>query len=124
MPRIIGSINDFLLGVDNPAPVIERMADPATKIVSLTITEGGYNFNPSTGEFDFENPDIQHELKYPDSPKTVYGFLTASLKKRRDAGLPAFTVMSCDNIQHNGDVARNMLLVICQATRCSIGQMD
>ena len=110
VPRIIGSIQDFLLRVDNPVPVIERMADPATKIVSLTITEGGYNFNPSTGEFNFENPDIQHELKYPNSPKTVYGFLTASLKKRRDAGLPAFTVMSCDNIQHNGDVVRNMLL--------------
>lgn len=109
-PQIIGSINDFLLGVDNPMAVIDRMAHPDTKIVSLTITEGGYNFNPSTGEFDFENPDIRHELKHPDQPKTIYGFLTAALKKRRDAGLAAFTVMSCDNIQHNGDVARNMLL--------------
>lgn len=108
--QIIGSLIDFLLGVDNPGPVIERMADPSTKIVSLTITEGGYNFNPSTGEFDFENPDIRHELNHADSPKTIYGFLTASLKKRRDADLPAFTIMSCDNIQHNGDVARDMLL--------------
>lgn len=108
--QIIGSLIDFLLGTDDPGPVIERMADPSTKIVSLTITEGGYNFNPSTGEFDFENPDIQHELNHPDSPKTIYGFLTASLKKRRDADLPAFTIMSCDNIQHNGDVARDMLL--------------
>ncbi|MGB5818875.1 MAG: mannitol dehydrogenase family protein [Saonia sp.] len=109
-PRIIGSISDFMLGVDNPAPVIERLAAPSTKIVSLTITEGGYNFNPSTGEFDFENPDIKNELKHPNSPKTVYGFLTAALKMRRDAGLSAFTIMSCDNIQHNGDVVRNMLL--------------
>ena len=108
--KIIGSINDILLAVDNPVFVIDRMADPATKIISLTITEGGYNFNPSTGEFDFENPDIQHEIKYPNSPKTVYGYLTASLKKRRDAGLPAYTIMSCDNIQHNGDVTRDMLL--------------
>ncbi|WP_339705436.1 mannitol dehydrogenase family protein [uncultured Kriegella sp.] len=108
--QIIGSILDFLLGHDTPGPVIERMADPATKIVSLTITEGGYNFNPSTGEFDFENPDIRHELSNPNSPKTVYGFLTAALKKRRDEGLPAFTVMSCDNIQHNGDMTREMLL--------------
>ncbi len=108
--KIIGSLVDFLLGVDDPVAVIERMARPETKIVSLTITEGGYNFTASTGEFDFENPDIQHELKHPDDPKTVYGFLTASLKKRREAGLPAFTVMSCDNIQHNGDVAHDMLL--------------
>lgn len=109
-PKVIGSIIDFELGVDNPTSVLERMADASTKIVSLTITEGGYNFNPSTGEFDFGNPDIQHELKHPDSPRSVYGFLTASLKKRRDAGLLAFSVMSCDNIQHNGDVARNMVL--------------
>ncbi|MGB7393260.1 MAG: mannitol dehydrogenase family protein, partial [Pricia sp.] len=108
--RIIGSIIDFELGVDNPTSVVERMADPTTKIVSLTITEGGYNFNPATGEFDFGNPDIQYELEHPNDPRTVYGFLTASLKKRRDAGLPAFSVMSCDNIQHNGDVARNMVL--------------
>ncbi|PWL38401.1 mannitol dehydrogenase [Flagellimonas aquimarina] len=113
-PRIIGSIIDFELGVDNPVPVIERLADPSTKIVSLTITEGGYNFNPSTGEFDFENPDIQHDLKHSDSPKTIYGFLTGALKKRREMALPGFTVMSCDNIQHNGDVARNMLLSFAQ----------
>ncbi len=108
--RIIGSITDFLLEVDNPAAVIERMAHPSTQIVSLTITEGGYNFNPATGAFNFDNPDVQHELSYPDDPKTVYGFLTAALKKRRDASLPAFTIMSCDNIQHNGDVARDMVL--------------
>ena len=108
--QVIGSVLDFLLGADHPNKVIERMAHPDTKIVSLTITEGGYNFNSATGGFDFENRNIQHELEHPNDPKTVYGFLTASLKKRRDAGLPAYTIMSCDNIQHNGDVAREMLL--------------
>ncbi len=108
--QIIGSIIDFKLGYEDPEPVIARMSHPDTKIISLTITEGGYNFNPATGEFDFENLDVQHELKNPNSPKTIYGFLTAALKRRRDTGLPAFTIMSCDNIQHNGDVAREMLL--------------
>lgn len=108
--QIIGSIIDFKLGYNNPNAVIKQMAHPDTKIVSLTITEGGYNFNPVTGEFNFENPDIQHELKHPDEPKTVYGFLTAALRTRRQAKLPPFTIMSCDNIEHNGDVARNMLL--------------
>ncbi|MCM4154253.1 mannitol dehydrogenase family protein [Arenibacter sp. N53] len=121
-PTVIGSISDFLLGVDNPMLVIERMADPATKIVSLTITEGGYNFNPSTGEFDFDNPDIQHELKYPHSPKTVYGYLTAALKKRQEAKLPAFTIMSCDNIQHNGDVAREMLLSFAKQQNAALAE--
>ncbi|MBT8298524.1 MAG: mannitol dehydrogenase family protein, partial [Maribacter sp.] len=109
-PQVLGSIIDFELGVDNPGPVLERMAHPDTKIVSLTITEGGYNFNPATGEFDFENTDIQHELKHPDEPRTVYGFLMESLRRRRDAKLPPFTIMSCDNIEHNGDVARKMML--------------
>ncbi|MFT6807862.1 MAG: mannitol 2-dehydrogenase [Saprospiraceae bacterium] len=108
--QVIGSIVDFLLGADHPNKVIERMAHSNTKIVSLTITEGGYNFNAATGGFDFDNRDIQHECEHPNEPKTVYGFLTASLKKRRDAGLSAYTIMSCDNIQHNGDLAREMLL--------------
>ena len=109
-PQIIGSIIDFELGFDEPELLLERMSHPKTKIVSLTITEGGYNFNPATGEFDFDNPDIQHELRQHDSPKTIYGFLAASLRKRRNEGLPAFTIMSCDNIEHNGDITRKMLL--------------
>ena len=121
-PQIIGSIIDFKLGVDKTEAVLDIMASPDTKIVSLTITEGGYNFNPTTGEFDFDNPDIQHELKHPDSPKTVYGYLTAALKKRRDAGLSAFTVMSCDNIQHNGDVARKMLLTFARSQDMALAE--
>jgi len=108
--EVIGSIHEFLLAVDSPESVVNKMSDPDVKIVSLTITEGGYNFNPNTGEFDFENPDVQHELAYPNEPKTVYGYLIAALKKRKSNGLPPFTILSCDNIQHNGDVARSMVL--------------
>ncbi|MDQ8195615.1 mannitol dehydrogenase family protein [Coraliomargarita sp. SDUM461004] len=108
--RIIGSIIDFMLGCDDPLPVIDRMAQASTKIVSLTITEGGYNFNPATGEFDFKNPGVKHDLANPNHPQTAFGFLTAALKQRRAAGLPAFTIQSCDNIQHNGDMARKVLL--------------
>ena len=108
--EVIGSLNNFLLAVDTPNLVIEKMAHPDTKIVSLTITEGGYNFNSTTGLFNFENPDVQHELQYPNEPKTVYGFITAALRKRQANGLPPFTVLSCDNIQHNGDMARKMFL--------------
>jgi mannitol 2-dehydrogenase len=114
-PEVIGSIIDFEMGTSNPESVIARMANADTRIVSLTITEGGYNFNPTTGDFNFDNPDIQHELQNPKDPRTVYGFLTASLKRRRDAGLSAFTVLSCDNIEHNGDMARKMLLAFAEA---------
>ena len=108
--EVIGSIVEYILAVDTPELAIEKMANAATNIVSLTITEGGYNYNPSTGGFDFDNPLVQHEIQNPDQPKTVFGFLTSALKKRRDEGLPAFTIMSCDNIQHNGDVAKEMVL--------------
>ncbi len=108
--EVIGSIKEYLLAVDSPQKVIDKMAHSDTKIVSLTITEGGYNFNPTTGDFNFENPDIQQELAQPNTPKTVYGYLTAALRKRRANGLPPFTILSCDNIQHNGKVARKMVL--------------
>lgn len=114
-PEIIGSIIDFEMGTTNPESVIARLANKDTRIVSLTITEGGYNFNSTTGDFNFDNPDIKHELQYPQEPKTVYGFLTAALKIRYEAGLPAFTILICDNIEHNGDMARKMLLTFAKA---------
>ena len=107
--EVIGSLKEYLLAVDEPKAVIDRMAHPDTKIVSLTITEGGYNFNPQTEAFDFDKPDVRHELQHPDQPRTVFGFLAAALKQRKDQGIPPFSVLSCDNIQHNGDMARKML---------------
>ena len=112
--EVIGSIRDYLLAVDTPQAVIDRMAHPDTKIVSLTITEGGYNFNPNTGAFNFDHPDVQHELANPGAPRTVYGYLTAALRQRREKNLPPFTILSCDNIQHNGTVARRMLLAFAE----------
>ncbi|MCG6156589.1 mannitol dehydrogenase family protein [Rubinisphaera margarita] len=108
--RVIGSIIDFLMGCDDPTAVIDRMAAEETRIVSLTITEGGYNVDPDTGEFDRSNPDVQYDVTNPTTPRLVFGYLTAALRKRREAGLTAFTVQSCDNIQHNGNLTRRMLL--------------
>ena len=121
-PEVIRSIVDFKMGTTNPEHVIARMANADTKIVSLTITEGGYNFNPNTGNFNFNNPDIQHELHHPNDPLTVYGFLTAALKRRRDAGIPAFTILSCDNIEHNGDIIRKMLLAFVKEQDAHLAQ--
>jgi mannitol 2-dehydrogenase len=113
--RVIGSIVDFMLGCDDPEAVIARMASEETKIVSLTITEGGYNFNAATGEFDCKNPGVQHDLTNQAQPQTVFGFLTAALKRRKAAGIPAFTIQSCDNIQHNGEMARKVLIAFAEA---------
>ena len=106
--RVIGSIVDYLLAVDDPGAVVERMASPAIRIVSLTITEGGYNFDQVTGEFDADNVDVRHDLEPGALPRTVFGLVAAALERRRERGIEPFTVMSCDNIQGNGHVARTM----------------
>ena len=107
-PRVIGSIIEYLFAPDNPGRVLDRLTDPRTRIVSLTITEGGYNFHQATGEFDADNPAIRRDLAPGAVPGTVFGFITEALRRRRAAGVPPFTVMSCDNIEGNGNVARAM----------------
>ncbi|MVV50391.1 mannitol dehydrogenase family protein [Pseudomonas sp. PB120] len=108
--RVIGAIRDMLLAEDGASALIDKLASPQIRIVSLTITEGGYCIDDSNGEFMAHLPQIQHDLAHPDSPITVFGFLCAALVKRRAAGTPAFTVMSCDNLPHNGAVTRKALL--------------
>ncbi|MDB2606716.1 mannitol dehydrogenase family protein [Zobellia sp.] len=108
--RIIGSITEYLFAPENPIKVIEKMAHADVKIVTLTITEGGYNYNEATGEFDFSNPLIQHDIENPSSPKTIFGYLTQALKLRKEKALAGITIQSCDNIQGNGHMIKKMLL--------------
>ncbi len=106
--RVIGSILDVLFAPDDIEAVLEAMADPRIRIVTLTITEGGYNVDRLTGEFMADTPAVAADL-HPDSiPVSVFGVVTEALRRRRAAGVAPFTVLSCDNIQHNGDVARRM----------------
>ncbi|MGY1632012.1 mannitol dehydrogenase family protein [Geodermatophilus sp. SYSU D01186] len=104
--RVVGSIVEYLLAPDDPDAVVEKMAAETTRIVSLTVTEGGYNVDPVTGEFDASDPGVVHDLRPGAAPATSFGLVVEALVRRRDRGLPPFTVVSCDNIQHNGDVAR------------------
>ena len=106
---VTGAMVDFI-SPEQPSQIIEALADPAIRIVSLTITEGGYFIDPASGTFDARHPEILADAASPDIPKTVFGFLVAGLKRRRDSGVPPFTVMSCDNIPHNGVVTRNAVV--------------
>ncbi|MFW0796899.1 mannitol dehydrogenase family protein [Gordonia sp. CPCC 205515] len=108
--QVVGAICEYLYAPDDPEAVIEKLADPATEIVSLTVTEGGYNFSPSTGEFDATNPDIVADLADGAVPRTVFGLVTEALARRREADVPSFTLMSCDNIQGNGEMAHATFL--------------
>jgi mannitol 2-dehydrogenase len=108
--RVIGSIIECLFAPDNPEAVVEKMAAPDIKIITLTITEGGYNFDAATGEFQIYEPQIQTDLNNPKNPKTVFGYLTQALKRRKERGIPGLTIQSCDNIQKNGHILKKMLL--------------
>jgi mannitol 2-dehydrogenase len=117
--RVIGSIIDFVHAPDDPEYAVERLSDPDVRIVSLTITEGGYNFNQATGAFDAQNPDVVHDLEAAAAarrgegaagPRSVFGLVVEALNRRRERGIAPFTILSCDNIQGNGDVARRQFV--------------
>lgn len=114
-PRVIGSLIDYRFAPDDPAAAIELLADPTIRIVSLTVTEGGYNVHPVSGEFDLAAPDIRHDLEHPEAPRTTFGLIVEGLARRRERGIAPFTVMSCDNIQGNGEVARETFCAYARA---------
>jgi mannitol 2-dehydrogenase len=121
-PRVIGSIREYLFAPDDPEAVVERMASEEVRIVSLTVTEGGYNFHAVTGEFMADNPDVQHDLQPGNPPRTTFGLIVEALARRRDRGLPPFTIMSCDNIQGNGHAARRSFVSFATLRDADLGK--
>jgi mannitol 2-dehydrogenase len=106
--RVIGSIVEYLYAPDDPEAVIEKLAGADTRIVSLTITEGGYNISATTREFDATEPAVAADLAPGVIPTTTFGLVTEALARRKARGLAPFTIMSCDNIEGNGHVARTV----------------
>jgi len=112
--QIIGAVIKNLVGPENPAELIHIMAQPNIKIVSITITEKGYCHDPATGNLNFNNPDIQHDLENIKAPKSAIGFLVAALDVRFKAGIKSFTALSCDNLPNNGEVLEKVVLQFAQ----------
>ena len=108
--EVIGSMIDYVAVEQDNAALIKQMADPAIRIVALTVTEGGYYLDPASQQFDHKHPDIQHDAAYPDKPKTSFGAIIAALNLRRDHNLGPFTGLSCDNLRGNGNILRQTLL--------------
>jgi mannitol 2-dehydrogenase len=109
--RLLGSMIDFIpVEPPNHEPLKKALMELKIKIVSMTLTEGGYFLNLATGTFDPKHPQIVEDAAHPDAPKTAFGVIVQALKKRRDQGMEPFTVMSCDNIPHNGDTARGVVV--------------
>jgi len=107
--EITGSMIGFVPVEDDNAALIAQMADPAIRIVALTVTEGGYYQN-GAGGFDADHADIMHDAAHPATPKTAFGAMIAALKLRRDAGHGPFTCQSCDNLQGNGVILRRTVV--------------
>jgi len=120
-PRVIGSLVQYLFAPENPEAVIEKMAAEPTRIVSLTVTEGGYNVSDITGEFDAANPDVLADLAPGAVPRTTFGLVTEALRRRRQRGLAPFTVVSCDNLPGNGQLSKRVFTAFARLADPALG---
>ncbi|WP_246209742.1 mannitol dehydrogenase family protein [Pikeienuella piscinae] len=115
IPRVVEVVRDVLVARENPEAALAAMADPAIRIVSLTVTEKGYCHEPATGRLNPDHPDIVHDLANPAAPRSAPGYLVRALARRREAGLRPFTVLTCDNLPQNGRVVRSVVLDLAAA---------
>jgi len=110
--EVVGSMIDYVpIEADNGA-LIAQMARPEIRIVALTVTEGGYYIDPVSKSFDLSHPDIVYDATHPEAPKTVFGAMVAALRLRRDSGGGPFTCQSCDNLQGNGVILRQVIVAL------------
>jgi len=112
--RVIGSLRQIFVAPENPAALVARMADPSTRIVTLTVTEKAYLRN-AAGELDLSNPDVASDIADLSNPRTVHGFIVSALAARRRSGTSPFTVLCCDNLPANGETVRRLVLQFAQA---------
>lgn len=107
--RVIGSVRDVLVAPEDPEALLSLLCRPSVRIVSLTVTEKGYCLLPATGLLDENHPDLRHDCAHPDRPRSAPGFIVAAIARRRAAGLPPFTLLSCDNLPRNGQTLRGIV---------------
>ena len=107
---VVGSICDFFCAANAPGPLLAAIDRPEIKIVSLTVTENGYCLNPATKRLALDHATIVEDLSNPALPKSAIGLITEAFRRRMVSGAAAFTALSCDNIQHNGDVLKEAVL--------------
>lgn len=107
---IIGSLGDVVFAGESSARLLDAIGRPEIRIVSLTVTEHGYCLNRSTRRLDPEHRLIKHDIAEPEAPSSAIGVIVEAYRRRKIAGQKAFTALSCDNIEHNGNVLRQAVL--------------
>ena len=112
--RVIGPMIDF--AEIDPRRLVEILSRPEIRIVSLTITEGGYYIDATNGGFNADHPEIIRDLENPEEQQTVFGLLISALGNRHAQGMPPFTIMSCDNLPENGAVTKRAMVGLAKLT--------
>ncbi len=107
--RVVGSVREVLFRGNDLDAILARMVAPATRIVSLTITEKGYCHDPARGELNLAHPDVVHDLALPEDPVSAIGLVVLALDRRRASGAGPLTVLCCDNLPHNGRLVEGMV---------------
>ena len=107
--QVVGALHALLVAPEDPAALLAALTAPATRVVTLTVTEKGYCHDPASGALDEAHPDIRHDLAAPATPRSTPGFLVEALRRRRAAGTPPFTVLCCDNLPANGATVRRVV---------------
>lgn len=111
----IGALVELYWGIKEQEQVLNKIASEDIKIITLTITEGGYNMSRQTGEFMLDNEQVAHDIQHPAAPQTAFGYIAEGLRRRKSAGNGPVTILSCDNLQHNGNTARKAFTAFVEA---------
>jgi mannitol 2-dehydrogenase len=113
---VIGSIVGVIDASASTSVLLEAIAQPQIRIVSITVSEAGYHLDPATKNLALDAPAVRHDIDEPRQPRTMPGVVVEALRQRRDLGMAAFSALSCDNIQHNGRVLRDAVLMLAEQT--------
>jgi fructuronate reductase len=120
--QVIGALTGLMVAPEDPAGLVARLADPAVRIVSTTVTEKGYSHDPATGALREDDPDIRHDLFNTAQPRTTIGAIVGGLERRRAAGLAPFTVLACDNLPDNGHTLRGLVIRFAEIRDADLGK--
>jgi fructuronate reductase len=120
--RVIGALTGMVVAPEDPSALVARLADPALRIVSTTVTEKGYSHDPATAALREDDPDIQHDLIHVARPRTTLGTIVAGLKRRKELGIAPFTVLACDNLPANGHTLRGLVIRFAELLDVELGK--
>ena len=120
--RVVGAVVSAISAAEKPHALLDRLVNPATRIVSLTVTEKAYGLDPDTGDLDITHPAVSADLLAQQAPSGVVGFLVAALKERRERDIPPFAVLCCDNLPQNGKVLRRLVVSFARRRDPGLGE--